>query len=470
MTSNQQASLLRPDQIARLPQFNARRRMQNEDPVGKCWEIRNPLPQEEQESCEAHQTAARTSQALILALKSEMAAARHMQMQRQLGAQSAQRPTQQQAGATGQRQVPQPQSSRIRFNQLTAETQRKVSNHTFFYPPSVVEEMRKAEDWLSEAKALLGQVLQRLQVAETRKEEFQHQAQQRLAAGSPLTPQMMDIFNTKLAQCDRAMNESHTFIKAFRAQQNEFRTAQPSQEDIGPFPSVAVAKAQPFEFFNLPPEIRNMIYQQALLASKPLELRAPGLLAAEEGNRPDTAIMATCKQVQAEARPVFYSINSLVIEERAVLSHHLKATPQPLRRLKLHAIKHVVLDGCAMLNITRIAELKRLRSLETLTVFELWFPRPLTDWDDHYHGITCDAGHHHADSFDGGSVNTQGEGMILSRVKNLVENSCYKPTSKTIMLMRPRVKYKVIYQGALDWNLWQYLVTFIVSWDPKRNR
>ena len=123
MTSNQQASVLRSDQIARLPQFKARRKMQNEDPIRKCWELRNSLPQEEQEFSQAHQTIARTSQALSLALKSQMEAARHMQMHRQVGAQSAQDPTQQQAGATRQPQFPQPRSSCIRFNQLMSETQ-----------------------------------------------------------------------------------------------------------------------------------------------------------------------------------------------------------------------------------------------------------------------------------------------------------------------------------------------------------
>ena len=462
MTSNHQASLLRPDQIARLPQFNARRKMQNEDPIGKGWEMRNSLPREEQESSQAHQTTARTSSALNLALKNQMAAARHMQMQRQQGAQSAQQPTQPQAGATGQRQVPQPQSSRIRFNQLTAETQRKVNDHIFVYPPSVMEEMRKAEDWLSEAKARFGQALQRLQVAETRKEEFQHQAQQRLAAGSALIPQIMDIFNTKIAQCDKAMTELQTVIENFTAQQNEFRHA-PSQRHAQPCSNVAIADSQPFEFFKLPPEIRNMTYQQVLLAGKPLSFHASGLLVADEGNRPDTAIMATCKQMLEEARTVFYSINSFVIEERAVLSHHLKATPQPLQRLKLHAIRHAVLDGCDLLNITRIAELKRLRSLETLTVFEMRFHRQLPGWHDQYHGIIFDAGHHHADM------------LVLSRVKNLVDNLCYKPTLKTMMLMRPSVKYKVIYEGALEWNLRcpigsRFLLTFTVSWDPEGGR
>ena len=65
--------------------------------------------------------------------------------------------------------------------------------------------------------------------------------------------------------------------------------------------------------------------------------------------------------------------------------------------------------------------------------------------------------------------------MILSRVKNLVDNSCYEPTLKTMMFIRPSVKYKIIYQGALEWHLrWpigsRFLLTFIVSWDPEGQR
>ena len=294
-------------------------------------------------------------------------------------------------------------------------------------------------------------------------------------SGHPLTAQETEVFHANLAPCSKAIAESQTFIKKFKAQQKQFRDGHVSQQYTQASPNVEIAMLQPSSFFALPPEIRNMIYQQVLLAGKPLNFHASGLLAADKGNRPDTAIMATCKQVLAEARPVFYSINSFFIKERAVLSRYLKATPQALRRLKLHAIKHVVLDGCDMLNITRIAELKRLRSLETLTVFERRFHRQLAYWDNQYHGIIFDAGYHHADTSDGDSANTQGEGMILSRVKDLVDNSCYEPTLKTMMFMRPSVKYKVIYQGGLEWDLRlpigsRFLLTFIVSWDPEGQR
>ena len=60
--------------------------------------------------------------------------------------------------------------------------------------------------------------------------------------------------------------------------------------------------------------------------------------------------------------------------------------------------------------------------------------------------------------------------MTLSRVKNLVDRSCYNPILKTMMLTRLNVKYQVIYEGALEWNSWwplgsRFLLTFVVSWD-----
>ena len=186
--SNEQASFLGAEQVARLPQPKARRNLQAEGLERKCWAIHDSLSQEEQQSSQAHQTLARTSRILMLALKSHIEAARQMQMHQQEGAQSAQQSTGHQAGASGQQQSQQHRSSRVHFSQLMSETQRKVKNHTFFYPPSVVKEFRRAEDGLSEAKARFGQAIQKLQVAETKKEEFQRQAHRRLASGTPLTP------------------------------------------------------------------------------------------------------------------------------------------------------------------------------------------------------------------------------------------------------------------------------------------
>ena len=238
---------------------------------------------------------------------------------------------------------------------------------------------------------------------------------------------------------------------------------------------MVIATSQRLEFFSLPAEIRNTIYQQVLQADKPLRFHASGCLAAEKSNRPDTAIMVTCKQMLAEARPVFYNVNSFFIGQRATLSHYLKATPPALRRLKCHTIRHVVLNRSFMLNVTRISELKRIRSLETLTIFEQWFERHFPKCNCPKYGIIFDAGRHAVGTFNGERISKQQEIMTLCNAKMLVENAKYTPLLKTMMFARPNVRCKVVYQGGVGWTqLWpntaSNLLTFMVSWDAKRER
>jgi hypothetical protein len=225
---HQQASLIRPEQVSRLPQLTPVQKQQYEGLVRKCWEALNSLPQGEQKYNEAYQHLVRTSQTLMQGMKNYQQAAkqRHMQQQQQQQQaaqaaqqqQQAQAQAQAQAGVPGQQQSQQPQNNSVQFTQLMPDIQNKVNDQSFYYPPAMIEGTRQAEDWLREAKARFGQALQRLQVARTKKAEFQRQAQQ------------MEVFNSKLAQCSKAITESQTFMEKFKAQQNEFRNAQPSQQ------------------------------------------------------------------------------------------------------------------------------------------------------------------------------------------------------------------------------------------------
>ena len=140
-----------------------------------------------------------------------------------------QRQWQQQAGVTGPQRSQQPQKSRVQFNQLMPDIERKVNEHIFFYPPAMIEGNRKAEDWVSEATSRFGQALQRLHVAQAKEAEFLGQAQEREASNHPLTSQETEVFHAKLALCSKAVADSLTFIKEFKAQQNGFRDGQPSQ-------------------------------------------------------------------------------------------------------------------------------------------------------------------------------------------------------------------------------------------------
>jgi hypothetical protein len=47
--------------------------------------------------------------------------------------------------------------------------------------------------------------------------QVQQKAQQRQTSGNPLTPQEMEVFNSKVAQCNKAITASQTFMEKFQS-------------------------------------------------------------------------------------------------------------------------------------------------------------------------------------------------------------------------------------------------------------
>ncbi|KAK5225130.1 Transcription initiation factor TFIID subunit 12 [Exophiala xenobiotica] len=264
---SQQASLIRPEQVQRLPQLNPAQKQQFEQGVKRFWEILNNTPQGDPKYNDAYQGLVRTSSQLMAGMKQwqqnakqralaqqqaaqqaaqqqaqqaqqaqQQAAQQQQQLQQQQAAQQqqaqAQPQVQKQATQAPQAQVGTAQvgNSSVQFNQLMPDIQKRVNEQNFYYPPAMTKGTEPAENWLREAKARLGQALQRLQVAKQKKTEFQRQAQQRQQAGNPLTPQETEVYNNKIAQCDRAISESGSFMKKFNEQQEQFRSAQPQHQ------------------------------------------------------------------------------------------------------------------------------------------------------------------------------------------------------------------------------------------------
>ncbi|KIW33108.1 uncharacterized protein PV07_04600 [Cladophialophora immunda] len=240
----QQASLIRPEQVQRLPQLNPTQKQQFEQGVRRFWEILNTTPQTDPKYTEAYTNLVKTSSQLMAGMKQwqqrKQMAQQHA-AQQQVSAQAQTQPQPQPQGqaprVTGQPAQPQAGAgpgqsggSAVQFSQLLPEIQRKVNEQHFYYPPAMTKGTEPAEVWLREAKARLGQALQRLQVAKQKKAEFQRQAQQRQATGNPLTAAENEVYNNKIAQCDRAVNESTSFMKKFNEQQEQFRAAQPQHQ------------------------------------------------------------------------------------------------------------------------------------------------------------------------------------------------------------------------------------------------
>ncbi|KIW19793.1 hypothetical protein PV08_00368 [Exophiala spinifera] len=251
----QQASLIRPEQVQRLPQLNPAQKQQYEQGVKRYWEVLNSTQQGDPKYNEAYQGLVRTSGLLMAGMKQWQTAAKQRQVAQQQASQQAAQQAQAQQQAQQQQQQQQQQAqaqsqgqkqaaqvaqapngavqagnSSMQFNQLMPEIQKRVNEQNFYYPPAMTKGTEPAENWLREAKARLGQALQRLQVAKQKKAEFQRQAQQRQQAGNPLTPQETEVYNNKIAQCDRAINESGSFMKKFNEQQEQFRSAQPQHQ------------------------------------------------------------------------------------------------------------------------------------------------------------------------------------------------------------------------------------------------
>lgn len=246
----QQASLIRPEQVQRLPQLNAAQKQQFEQGVKRFWDVLNNSQQGDPKYNEAYASLVRTSSQLMAGMKQWQQAAKQRQLAQQNGQQQQQQQQQQQPsqptpnqqaqkppiqaptapGAPAQAAAAAAANNTLQFSQLMPEIQRKVKEQHFYYPPAMTKGTEPAEVWLREAKTRLGQALQRLQVAKQKKAEFQRQAQQRAQQGNPLTPQEQEVFSSKVAQCDRAVAESTSFMKKFNEQQEQFRAAQPQNQ------------------------------------------------------------------------------------------------------------------------------------------------------------------------------------------------------------------------------------------------
>jgi hypothetical protein len=128
-----------------------------------------------------------------------------------------------------------PQNISVKVFQLTPEVQWKVTEHTFYYPPALIQGTIQAEDWLVEAKARFGHAILRHQFATSTKAESQKMIQQRLiqqrqATYVALDWEKIDKSNSNLARCNETIIESWDLIKRFKTQQNGFLCALASQE------------------------------------------------------------------------------------------------------------------------------------------------------------------------------------------------------------------------------------------------
>lgn len=250
-------NLIRPEQVARLPHLSAQQKQETQFKVSKLWEYihNNGANPNDPNYQKASSTLSQMSANLMNGMKKfrEMQAqsqqrggppnAQGMSMPPQQQVQQAQQPT---AAAPQQQPQPQPQpsSGAVTFAQLQPEVQARVNQQTFCFPPAMTEGTPHANQWLQEAKARYGQAIQRAQMAKGKKTDLQRAAHVRQQQGNPLTPEEQNGLNAKLAQCDKAIRESQSFMEKFKEQQEQFRNARPQQRFSQPTGPQAVAGSE----------------------------------------------------------------------------------------------------------------------------------------------------------------------------------------------------------------------------------
>jgi transcription initiation factor TFIID subunit 12 len=208
----QQASLIRPEQVKKLPHLDQEAKARQEVGIQKLWDIINTRPANSPEQQQAYARLGQISATLMNGM-------RQWNARKQAAQQAQQQAAQQNSTSTTSHGS---SSNAATFEQLNPAIQARVNATQFIYPPAMTEGQPNAENWLREAKARFGQALQRSELAKQRKAELQRNLATRQQAGT-VTPEDINLFNTKIQQYQKAIAESDNFMIKFREQQQSFR-------------------------------------------------------------------------------------------------------------------------------------------------------------------------------------------------------------------------------------------------------
>jgi transcription initiation factor TFIID subunit 12 len=220
----QLASMIRPEQVKRLPHLNDDKKQQHEVYTQRLWNTLRSNPQGSPEYQKALASLAQVSTSLMAGMKRFTA----QRQQQQQGTMT------QQPGPSNEAEGNRPAGLGIHANQILPHIQQKVNAYQFALPPTTAEGSAAAENWLSQARNRLAQAMSRAEQAQKKKAEIQRGAQVRNQSGNPLTQQEQEGLHTKIMQCSKAQAESNSFMEKFKEQQNQFRASAQQQRFEAP--------------------------------------------------------------------------------------------------------------------------------------------------------------------------------------------------------------------------------------------
>jgi transcription initiation factor TFIID subunit 12 len=213
----QQPSLIRTDQVQKLPHLTDQQKSQHTQLVRGLWEILSSRDSSSPEYQNAHLRLTQLSQNLMKGMRLFQQKVQQQQQAQAQAAAAAAQQGQQRAQATN------PQS----FNQLLPQIQNKVNNLQLFLPPNISKE--QTQTWLPEARLRYGIALQKQEIGRARLAELKQQYNQRQSAGTLTQEDMQEMRNRQMA-ADKLFREGCDFLNKFKEQQETFKAQQQNQQ------------------------------------------------------------------------------------------------------------------------------------------------------------------------------------------------------------------------------------------------
>ncbi|KAK2808238.1 hypothetical protein FQN50_004980 [Emmonsiellopsis sp. PD_5] len=230
-----QQSLIRTDQVQKLPHLNDAQKLAHTQAVRTLWDTLNAHPQNSPEYQTAQHKLNGISQNLMKGMRLFQTNRQNLQIhQQQKQMQMQQQQQMNQSLTQAQNQAQQPQGAAAQpntaqrpaggqaqtFTQLLPQIQAKANSLNILHPPKL--EGTPAENWVNEARLRYGFALQKQEVGKLKLDGLRNAYNQRSSSGS-LSPEELQEFRNRQTSAQKLMNEGSDFLAKFKEQQEQLR-------------------------------------------------------------------------------------------------------------------------------------------------------------------------------------------------------------------------------------------------------
>lgn len=234
------ASLIRADQVHKLPHLTDEQKAKYEQGIRALWEVLQNRQPSSPEYQNAHSKLVGVSQNI----KTNLTHWRAQQQTQQQGGVNQGPPVGQQnpARPQSQGQQGQPEGSQAQgttqqqtLQQMPPQVIQHVQNFPFIIPSNIVAAgPPQPDEWLRQARVKYGKAIQTTEIASSRLKDLSNMAAQRQREGRSFSQEEIQNYQNQKARLTKTWQENKEFLTNFRQQQEDLRAQQNQQQGGGP--------------------------------------------------------------------------------------------------------------------------------------------------------------------------------------------------------------------------------------------